>query len=90
VTTFVRVTLVCLNFIVVSQHPHSRDSENTHKNLCKQTLMIVKYKKNKHSSRLSNENLFAVLRILILLRIIKTSLQVGIKKKNEFQAQKPH
>ncbi|XP_060876930.1 general transcription factor II-I repeat domain-containing protein 2A-like [Metopolophium dirhodum] len=53
--------------------------------ICEQTFSIVKYRKSKHSSRLSDENLRAV------LRVSTTSLQADIEKlTNKPQAQKSH
>lgn len=51
--------------------------------ICEQTFSIVKYRKSKHSSRLSDEHLRAV------LRVSTTSLQADIENlTNKLQAQK--
>lgn len=53
--------------------------------ICEQTFSIVKYRKSKHSSRLSDEHLRAV------LRVSTTSLQADIENiTNKLQAQKSH
>ncbi|XP_060845827.1 general transcription factor II-I repeat domain-containing protein 2-like [Rhopalosiphum padi] len=53
--------------------------------ICEQTFSIVKYRKSKHSSRLSDEHLRAV------LRVSTTNLQADIENlTNKLQAQKSH
>lgn len=79
-----RLHSVSLTFV---SHHYSDflDSKKASTYICEQTFSIVKYRKSKHSSRLSDKHLGAV------IRVSTTSLQADIESlTNKLQAQKSH